>query len=59
MLYKIPRGGIGENQSFVREEKWLAGHGVPLVVMQDVRCMRLMREFMQRYPRLWAEDIGE
>ncbi len=59
MLYKIPQGGIGENQSFVREEKWLAGHGVQLVVMQDVRCMRLMREFMQRYPRLWAEDIGE
>lgn len=59
VLYKIPRVVIGENQSFMGEEKWLADHGVQLVVMQDVRCMQLMREFMQRHPKLWAEDIGE
>lgn len=59
VLYKIPRVVIGENQSFMGEEQWLADHGVQLVVMQDVRCMQLMREFMQRHPKLWAEDIGE
>jgi cytosine/creatinine deaminase len=59
VLYKIPRVVIGENQSFLGEENWLADHGVQLEVMQNVRCIELMREFMQKQPRLWAEDIGE
>jgi cytosine deaminase len=59
VLYKIPRVVIGENQSFMGEEKWLADHGVQLEVMQDIRCIELMREFMQKHPQLWAEDIGE
>ena len=59
VLYKIPRVVIGENQSFLGEEKWLADHGVQLEVMQDIRCIELMREFMQKHPQLWAEDIGE
>lgn len=59
VLYKIPHVVIGENQSFVGEEKWLADHGVQLEVLQDVRCIQLMREFMQKHPQLWAEDIGE
>ena len=59
VLYKIPRVVIGENQSFLGEEKWLADHGVQLEVMQDIRCIELMREFMQKHPQLWSEDIGE
>jgi cytosine deaminase len=59
VLYKIPRVVIGENQSFLGEENWLADHGVQLEVMQDIRCIQLMREFMQKHPQLWAEDIGE
>lgn len=59
VLYKIPRIVIGENQSFMGEEKWLADHGVQLTVLQDARCIQLMREFMQKHPELWAEDIGE
>ena len=59
VLYKIPRVVIGENKSFMGEEKWLADHGVQLEVMQDIRCVELMREFMQKHPQLWAEDIGE
>jgi len=59
VLYKIPRIVIGENQSFLGEEKWLADHGVALEVLQDARCIALMREFMQKHPQLWAEDIGE
>ena len=59
VLYKIPRVVIGENQSFLGEEKWLADHGVALEVLQDARCIALMREFMQKHPQLWAEDIGE
>jgi creatinine deaminase len=59
VLYKIPRVVIGENRSFLGEEAWLASHGVDLQVVDDERCVALMREFMDRNPQLWAEDIGE
>jgi len=59
VLYKIPRVVIGENRSFLGEEAWLASHGVELHVVDDERCVALMREFMARHPQLWAEDIGE
>ena len=59
LLYGIPRVVIGENRSFMGEEKLLAERGVQLTVVQDERCIELMREFMRRNPQLWAEDIGE
>ena len=58
VLYKIPKVVIGENRSFLGEEQWLKGHGVEVTVLQDEECIGLMREFMKRYPQLWAEDIG-
>ena len=59
VLYRIPRVVIGENQSFLGEEAWLTSHGVSLEVVQDSRCLALMRDFMAAKPGLWAEDIGE
>ncbi|MFM7135551.1 MAG: nucleoside deaminase [Planctomycetota bacterium] len=59
LLYRIPRVIIGENRSFLGEEALLASRGVRLEVRDDPRCVALMREFMDRHPGLWAEDIGE
>ena len=59
LLYGIPRVVIGENRSFMGEETLLAERGVKLTVLQDERCIALMRDFMQKHPQLWAEDIGE
>jgi len=58
VLYKIPKVVIGENRSFLGEEQWLKSHGVEVTVLQDQECIGLMREFMERHPQLWAEDIG-
>jgi len=58
VLYKIPRVVIGENKSFLGEEEWLESHGVEVTVLEDEECIGLMREFMDRHPQLWAEDIG-
>lgn len=58
VLYRIPRVVIGENQSFMGEEQWLSDHGVQLEVIQDPICIKLMREFVENQPSLWAEDIG-
>jgi creatinine deaminase len=58
LLYGIPRIVIGENQTFVGEERLLRSRGVDVTVLQDPRCIRLMTEFIQANPRLWNEDIG-
>ncbi len=58
-LYRIPRVVIGENRSFMGEEAWLASRGVSLEVLDEPRCLDLMKLFMDRHPGLWAEDIGE
>lgn len=59
LLYGIPHVVIGENQSFMGEEQWLSDRGVQIKVIQDQRCIQLMREFVRSYPHLWAEDIGK
>jgi cytosine deaminase len=58
LLYGIPRVVIGENQSFLGDETLLKSRGVELEVLQDARCIGLMKHFMQEYPELWNEDIG-
>lgn len=59
LLYGIPRVVIGENQTFLGEEELLRSRGVELEVVQDTRCIELMREFIRTKPELWNEDIGE
>jgi cytosine/creatinine deaminase len=58
MLYKIPRVIIGENQTFQGDEELLRSRGVQLQVVQDPRCIELMRQFIAARPELWNEDIG-
>lgn len=59
LLYGIPRVLVGENRSFLGEEALLRGRGVALEVLDDPRCVELMRAFIAAHPDLWNEDIGE
>ncbi len=58
LLYGIPRVVVGENRTFKGEEEWLALRGVLIEVVQDERCIRMMREFVAEHYALWNEDIG-
>jgi len=58
-LYRIPRVVVGENRTFLGEEAWLADRGVEVTVLQDERCIDLMRRFIAAHPEEWNEDIGE
>lgn len=58
-LYRIPRVVVGENRTFAGEEGWLTARGVSVTVLQDERCIDLMRRFIAAHPELWDEDIGE
>jgi creatinine deaminase len=57
--FKIPRVVIGENQTFGGNEEFLRSRGVEVVVLNDLRCVSLMKRFQDEHPDIWAEDIGE
>jgi len=59
LLYKIPRVVIGENVTFSGPEAYVQSRGVQLQVVNDARCIALMRDFIAKNPALWNEDIGE
>jgi cytosine/creatinine deaminase len=59
ILYGVPRVVVGENETFMGEEKLLRSRGVEVEVVQDSTCQALMREFIRSHPDLWNEDIGE
>jgi cytosine deaminase len=58
LLYRIPRVIVGENVTFLGEEELLRGRGVIVEVLQEPRCIELMRNFIRANPSLWNEDIG-
>ena len=58
LLYKIPRVVVGENLTFKGDEDLLRARGVRVDVVQDERCIEMMRRFIAGHPELWNEDIG-
>jgi cytosine/creatinine deaminase len=58
LLYGIPHVVVGENRTFVGEEDLLRARGVQVDVVQDERCIAIMRAFIASRPELWNEDIG-
>jgi cytosine deaminase len=58
LLYRIPRIVVGENVTFMGEEKLLRSRGVTVELVQDARCIEMMRRFIRDRPAVWNEDIG-
>jgi cytosine deaminase len=58
LLYGIRHVVVGENLTFMGEEDLLRARGVRVDVVQDDRCVAMMREFIAGHPELWNEDIG-
>jgi cytosine deaminase len=59
LLYKIPKIVIGENKTFQGPEEYVRSRGVELEILNDVKCIKLMEDFISNHPTLWNEDIGE
>ena len=58
LLFQIPRVVVGEAQTFTGDLNFLAERGVEIVLLEDPGCVAAMREFQERYPQVWSEDIG-
>lgn len=55
LLYRIPHVVVGENVTFQGEEELLRGRKVVVDVLQDARCIAMMRRFILDHPTLWNE----
>jgi cytosine deaminase len=58
LLYGIPKVVIGENETFLGEEKLLTERGVEVLVVNDDTCKAMMKSFIESNHDLWNEDIG-
>ena len=58
LLFQIPRVVVGEAETYAGDLGFLAGRGVEIVLLDDEGCVAAMREFQERYPQVWSEDIG-
>ncbi len=58
LLYGIPKVVVGENETFMGEEELLRSRGVEVEVVYSEECVAMMRDFIQKKPELWNEDIG-
>jgi cytosine deaminase len=58
VLYGIPHVVVGENQTFRGPEDYVRSRGIRVDVINDPRCIALMRDFIAARPSLWFEDIG-
>jgi cytosine deaminase len=58
LLFQIPRVVVGEAQTYPGDLEFLIQRGVEVILLNDKRCMELMREFQERFPDVWSEDIG-
>ena len=57
--FKIPHVVVAENTTFGGNEDFLRAHGVTVEIVNDERCIDLMRRFIAEKPELWNEDIAE
>jgi cytosine deaminase len=58
LLFRIPRVVVGEAATFAGDLEFLRARGVEIVLLDDDRCKSVMKEFQERYPEVWSEDIG-
>lgn len=57
--FGIPRVVFGEDVTFRGATAFLSEHGVVFTNAESQECIAMMREFIEKHPDLWAEDIGE
>lgn len=50
---------IGESETFSGAKKFMESHGVEVIDLNLDECKQLMKDFIQKKPELWKEDIGK
>ncbi|MCD2450619.1 nucleoside deaminase [Methylicorpusculum oleiharenae] len=50
---------VGESVNFEGHLDWLKEAGVNVIELNDSACINLMKRFIEQFPQIWFEDIGE
>jgi len=57
--FKIPKVIVGESETFAGAREFMEQHGVEVIDLNLQECKDLMKEFIEKRPDVWFEDIGE
>ncbi len=57
--FKIKRVIVGESETFQGAPEFMESHDVEVIDLDLPECKGMMREFIEAFPQLWNEDIGE
>lgn len=57
--FGIGRVVVGDDQTFLGGQGWLAENGVDVTVINDPALIAMMGAYTIEHPALWNEDIGE
>lgn len=57
--FKIPKVIVGESETFSGARDFMEQHGVEVIDLNLQECKNMMNEFIEKYPEIWNEDIGE
>jgi cytosine deaminase len=57
--FGIPSVVVGESKNFAGAAALLAAHGVQVTDLEDEECIAMLRNFIDKRPDVWHEDIGE
>ncbi len=49
---------VGESRNFPGGLEWLRSLGVNVIDLDSAECFSLLRNYIQRNPAVWNEDIG-
>ena len=50
---------VGESQTFQGGIEWLKENGVKVIDLNSPECVEMMKEYINKNPEIWNEDIGE
>ena len=63
--FGVPKVIVGESVNFPGgEARWgkspafMRANGIELIDLRDPECIEMMRDFIEKNPKLWNEDIG-
>jgi cytosine deaminase len=57
--FGIKKVVAGEDETFSGAREFMESHGIEVINLNLAECKNLMKEFIDKNPELWFEDIGE
>ncbi|HII81350.1 MAG TPA: nucleoside deaminase [Methanosarcina sp.] len=57
--FGIKKVVAGESRTFGGAREFMEAHGIEVIDLDLPECREMMKEFIDRAPEIWNEDIGE